>query len=304
MSDFCLQILGSGSAKPTKNRNQTAQYLSLHNKSFLIDCGEATQVQMVQYSISTSRLNHIFISHLHGDHCFGLIGLISSLGLYGRTANLYIHAHPMLEQLLRPALNYFCRDLSYSVFFEPYSHSSTEVIYEDRGLKVSVFPLKHSISSSGFLFCEKEKERHIISEKVKFFNVPVKQIPLIKQGADFVTDEGVTIPNSQLTTDPAPSLSYAYCSDTMYSEKILPFIEGVDLLFHEATFLHSQLAKAEATMHTTALQAAMIAEKAHVKQLMIGHFSARYDDLSPLLKEAQTIFPNTILAKDGLIVKL
>lgn len=304
MTDLRLQILGSGSAMPTKSRNQVAQVLSLHNKTFLIDCGEATQVQMVRFAVSTSRLNHIFISHLHGDHCFGLIGLISTLGMRGRTADLYIHSHPALEPLLSPALNFFCRDLPFKVIFQPYDHTSTEVIFEDRSMEVSVFPLKHSLPSSGFLIKEKEKERHIIPEKVKFYQVPVKEIPLIKQGADYITAEGEIIPNNHLTSDPSPSKSFAYCSDTIYDEKILPYIEGVDLLYHEATFLHEHLAKAKSTMHTTALQAATLAQKAHVHRLLIGHFSARYDDLSPLLKEAQSVFPETSIVKDGAIFDL
>ncbi len=299
MTDVRLEILGSGSAIPTKNRNQAAQILSLHNKSFMIDCGEATQHQMIRHAVSTSRMNHIFISHLHGDHCFGLLGLISTLGMRGRTADLYIHSHSALEPLLRPSLNFFCRDLSFEVKFEPYDHTSASVLYEDRGLVVSTFPLKHSLPSSGFLFKEKEKERHIISDKIKFYNIPIKQIPLIKQGADFITEEGVVIPNSQLTTSPSPSKSYAYCSDTVCLEKIIPFVENVDLLYHEATFLHEHLGRAKATMHSTALQAATLAQMAQVKHLLIGHFSARYDSLLPLLEEAKSVFPNTSIAEDG-----
>ncbi|MBR5972256.1 MAG: ribonuclease Z [Paludibacteraceae bacterium] len=304
MTDTRLQILGSGSAMPTKTRNQVSQVLSLHNKSFMIDCGEATQVQMVRCSVSVSRLNHIFISHLHGDHCFGLVGLISTLGMKSRTADLYIHSHPALEPLLRPLLNFFCRDLSFRVFFEPYSQSSSEILYEDRSLIVSSFPLKHSLPSSGFLFKEKEKERHVLPEKLKFYRVPVKEIAAIKNGADFITDEGIVVPNAHLTTPPSPSISYAYCSDTVYDEKIIPYIEGVTLLYHEATFLHEHLSKAKATMHTTALQAATIAAKANVNRLLIGHFSARYIDTSPLLKEAQSVFPNTSLVEDGAIFDL
>ncbi len=304
MSDIKLQILGSGSAMPTKTRNQVSQVLSLHNKSFMIDCGEATQVQMVRCSASVSRLSHIFISHLHGDHCFGLIGLISTLGMKSRTSDLYIHSHAALEPLLQPLLKFFCRDLPFKVFFEPYTQSSSEILFEDRGIIVSSFPLKHSLPSSGFLFKEKEKERHAIPEKLKFYNVPIKEIAAIKNGADFVTSEGVVVPNAQLTTAPSPSFSYAYCSDTIYDEKIIPYIEGVNLLYHEATFLHEHLSKAKATMHTTSLQAATIAAKAKVDKLLIGHFSARYMDLDPLLKEAQTVFPNTCLVNDGAIFNL
>lgn len=270
----------------------------------MIDCGEATQVQMVRCSVSLSRMNHIFISHLHGDHCFGLVGLISTLGMKSRTSDLYIHSHAALEPLIQPLLKFFCRDLPFKVFFEPYTQSSSEILFEDRGIIVSSFPLKHSLPSSGFLFKEKEKERHAIPEKLKFYNVPIKEIAAIKNGADFITSEGVVVPNAQLTTAPSPSFSYAYCSDTVYDEKIIPYIEGVNLLYHEATFLHEHLSKAKATMHTTALQAATIAAKAKVDKLLIGHFSARYTDLNPLLKEAQTVFPNTCLVNDGAIFNL
>lgn len=294
-----MQILGAGSAVPTKKFSHPSQVLSLREKVFMIDCGEGTQHQVRRYGVRVSRLNHIFISHLHGDHCFGLVGLLSTLDTQGRTGDVYIHSHPELEELLRPMIAFFCKGLSFKIYFEPFSPTESELIYEDRSLTVRTFPMKHSVRSSGFLFKEREKERHVKPELLKYFKVPVAQIPLIKQGADFTTEEGEVIPNWQLTTAATPSKSFAYCSDTAYTEKYLEHIAGVDCLFHEATFLQQDIAAAKKTLHCTALQAATIAKMAEVKQLIIGHYSARYDDPAELLAEAKGIFENTDFAADG-----
>lgn len=265
----------------------------------MIDCGEGTQRQMLASKVKLSRLNNIFISHLHGDHCFGLIGLISTLGMFNRTADLYIHSHPSLQSILTPLISTFCDDLSYKVCFEPFDPSKSEVIYEDRSLTVTTIPLKHKMPTAGFLFSEKERARNIKREMIDFYQIPLQTIPLIKQGADFVTEDGSIVANDRLTVAPAPPKKYAYCSDTMYWERILPFIDSVDCLYHESTFLHGDLAKAKATMHSTALQAAKIAAMANVKQLLLGHFSARYDDFQAFLMEARSVFPNTFVATDG-----
>lgn len=294
-----MQILGAGSAVPTKKFSHPSQVLSLREKVFMIDCGEGTQHQVRRFGVRVSRLNHIFISHLHGDHCFGLVGLLSTLDTQGRTGDVYIHSHPELEELLRPMIAFFCKGLSFKIYFEPFSPTESELIYEDRSLTVRTFPMKHSVRSSGFLFKEREKERHVKPELLKYFKVPVAQIPLIKQGADFTTEEGEVIPNWQLTTAATPSKSFAYCSDTAYTEKYLEHIAGVDCLFHEATFLQQDIAAAKKTLHCTALQAATIAKMAEVKQLIIGHYSARYDDPAELLAEAKSIFENTDFAADG-----
>lgn len=294
-----MQILGAGSAVPTKKFSHPSQVLSLREKVFMIDCGEGTQHQVRRFGVRVSRLNHIFISHLHGDHCFGLVGLLSTLDTQGRTGDVYIHSHPELEELLRPMIAFFCKGLSFKIYFEPFSPTESELIYEDRSLTVRTFPMKHSVRSSGFLFKEREKERHVKPELLKYFKVPVAQIPLIKQGADFTTEEGEVIPNWQLTTAATPSKSFAYCSDTAYTEKYLEHIAGVDCLFHEATFLQQDIAAAKKTLHCTALQAATIAKMAEVKQLIIGHYSARYDDPAELLAEAKGIFENTDFAADG-----
>lgn len=270
----------------------------------MIDCGEGTQLQFRRSHLRFGRLNRIFISHLHGDHCFGLIGLISTLGLLGRTGDLYIHSTPGLEEILRPEIDFFCKDSPFSVKIESFNHKISEVIYEDRSVIVKTIPLHHRIPCAGFLFQEKQKEAHLIPDMIKFYNIPVKELSKIKQGADFITEEGKVIPHSLLTKPSDPPRSYAYCSDTAYYEKVIPIIEGVDLLYHEATFAEEDAMRAPSTGHSTAKQAAQIAKLSNVKKLMLGHFSARYTDNRILLNEAREIFPNTILANEGLREKL
>ncbi|MBO8460044.1 MAG: ribonuclease Z [Bacteroidetes bacterium] len=299
-----VTILGCGSALPTRINYPSSQLLELRDKQFLIDCGEGCQIRMRQYAVKTNRLNHIFISHLHGDHCFGLIGLLSSFGMLDRTADMHIHAHPDLEKILRAQLDYFCEGMSYKVFFEPINPSRHELVYEDRSVEVYSIPLKHRVPCCGYLFAEKERERHIIREMIDAYQVPVREIARIKQGADFVTEDGRVISNERLTTPASPAIRYVYCSDTAYSEKIIPWIEGVDCLYHEATFDSSLLPRAKETMHSTALQAAEIARMARVRQLIIGHFSARYTNQQLLLDEARSVFEATTLAKDGGVYKI
>lgn len=299
-----VTILGCGSALPTRINYPSSQLLELRDKQFLIDCGEGCQIRMRQYAVKTNRLNHIFISHLHGDHCFGLIGLLSSFGMLDRIADMHIHAHPDLEKILRAQLDYFCEGMPYKVFFEPINPSRHELVYEDRSVEVYSIPLKHRVPCCGYLFAEKERERHIIREMIDAYQVPVREIARIKQGADFVTEDGRVISNERLTTPASPAIRYAYCSDTAYSEKIIPWIEGVDCLYHEATFDSSLLPRAKETMHSTALQAAEIARMARVRQLIIGHFSARYTNQQLLLDEARSVFEATTLAKDGGVYKI
>lgn len=299
-----VTILGCGSALPTREHFPTAQILELRDKQFMIDCGEGAQIRMRQYGVKTPRLNHIFISHLHGDHCFGLIGLLSSMAMLERTANMYIHAQPDLEKILKPQLDYFCSELPYRICFEPIDPRHHTLIYEDRGVEVYSIPLKHRVPCCGFLFQEKERERHIIREMIDAYEIPISQINSIKKGADYIMPDGRIIENNRLTTPPTPSIRYAYCSDTAYSEKIIPWIKGVDCLFHEATYEETMMPRAKETMHSTARQAATIANKAGVGQLIIGHFSARHSDKTTLLKEAKEVFPNTILAKDGACINI
>jgi ribonuclease Z len=300
MESMNVTILGCNSALPVIERFQTAQIVHFREKMFMIDCGEGTQIRMKQFKVKPTRLNHIFISHLHGDHVFGLIGLISSLGMLGRTADLVIHSHPDLETILQPQIDYYCAEMSYKVIFESIDPRKHTLIFEDRSLRVFSIPLKHRVPTCGFLFEEKEKKRHILREMIDFYHIPLKEIPFIQQGVDFITEDGTVIPNERLTRPATPPKRYAYCSDTAYSKRIIPWIEGVDLLYHEATFLHTDIVRAKATGHSSSRHAAEIARDAHVKQLIIGHYSARYTQIEDLLTEAQSIFPNTRLAFDGL----
>ena len=300
MEKFELHILGCGSALPTTRHFATSQVVNLRDKLFMIDCGEGAQMQLRKSRLKFSRLNHIFISHLHGDHCFGLMGLISTFGLLGRTSELHIHSPKGLEELLTPMLNFFCHTLAYKVIFHEFDTRQTSVVYEDRSMTVTTIPLQHRIPCCGFLFAEKARPTHIIRDMVDFYKVPVYELNRIKNGSDYVTPEGEVIANTRLTRPSDPPRKYAYCSDTIFRPEIVEQLSGVDLLFHEATFAESELARAKETYHTTAAQAARIALEAGVRQLVIGHFSARYEDESILLKEASAVFPNTILAKENL----
>ena len=304
MEKFELHILGCGSALPTTRHFPTSQIVNVRDKLFMIDCGEGAQLQFRKSHLKFSRLNHIFISHLHGDHCFGLLGLISTLNLLGRTAELHIHSPKGLETLLTPMLDFFNRQMTYKVLFHEFDTKEPMQIYEDRSLTVTTIPLRHRMPCCGFLFAEKRRPNHIIREMVDFYQVPVYELNRIKNGADYVTPEGKTVSNSLLTRPSAPSRSYAYCSDTICLPSIVEQIKGVDLLFHEATFANEDAPRAKETFHTTAAQAAEIARRAEVKKLLIGHFSARYEDENVLLQEASAIFPDTQLAKETLCVSV
>ena len=270
----------------------------------MIDCGEGTQVQLRKSRLKFSRLNHIFISHLHGDHCFGLIGLISTFGMLERTADLHIYAHEDLQKQLAPQIDFFCKDMTYKVVFHNINPEEKSVIYEDRSLTVETIPLKHRLPTCGFLFREKPVPNHIIREMTDFYKVPVYMMNRIKNGEDFVCEDGTVVPNSRLTTPSDPPRSYAYCSDTAFLPRIAEQIKGTDLLFHEATFTENEKTRAKSTQHSTARQAAEIASKAGVKKLIIGHFSARYDDDTVFLEEAKSVFNNTILANENLCIKI
>ena len=304
MEKFEVNILGCGSALPTTRHFSSSQVVNIREKLFMIDCGEGAQLQLRRSKLKFTRLNHIFISHLHGDHCFGLMGLISTFGLLGRTATLHIYAHEELERLLQPQLDFFCKGMTYEVKFHHIDPTKAEMIYEDRSVSVTTIPLRHRIPSCGFLFQEKKTPNHIIRDMIDFYQIPVFELNRIKNGADYVCPDGTIVPNGRLTTPSASPRSYAYCSDTVYQRNILPQIKGVDLLFHEATFMHEDAARAKETFHTTTLQAAEIARDAEVKQLVIGHFSARYENEELLLEETQSLFPNTLLAKENLRITL
>ena len=293
-----VTIFVCGSSLPTRSNFPSCQVLGLRNKQFMIDCGEGAQIRMRQMNFRTARLGHIFISHLHGDHCFGLMGLISSWGMLGRTAELHIHAHRDLELLLGAQLRYFCDKMPYSVIFHAIDPARHELVYEDRTVCVYSLPLKHRVPCCGFLFEEKMQDRHILREMIDAYQIPIAYIPRIKKGEDYVLPDGTRIPNGRLTTPPTPPIRYAYCSDTAYNEDLVPLIQGVDCLYHEATFEEEFLKRAQETQHSTASQAATIARKAGVKKLIIGHFSARHSNQENLLKEARAIFPDTVLGTD------
>ncbi|RHJ88972.1 ribonuclease Z [Parabacteroides bouchesdurhonensis] len=304
MAEFDVNILGCGSALPTTRHLATSQIINLRDKLYMIDCGEGTQVQMRRMRIKFSRLNHIFISHLHGDHCFGLPGLLSTLGMLGRNGELVIHGPKEIEDYMRPILAIFCKGLPYEVRFNPVDAYSHALVMEDRSLCVYSIPLKHRIPCCGYLFVEKQKEAHIIREMTDFYQVPIRMLQEIKRGADFITPEGEVVPNARLTRPAIPPKRYAYCSDTAFNPNIIPYIEGVDLLYHEATFAECDAPRAKETFHSTARQAAEIAKQAHVKKLVIGHYSARYEELSILKKEADEIYPGTILGSEGMVISL
>ncbi|MBR5531705.1 MAG: ribonuclease Z [Bacteroidales bacterium] len=302
MKEFELTILGCSSAKPTRKHHPSSQVLSYRGKLFMIDCGEGTQQQFYRYGLNHNRLGHIFISHLHGDHCFGLIGFISTLELHYRTGEIVIHAPSDLECLLRPQIEYYCGGETLKIRIEPLPPKGGE-IYNDGTLKVTSFPLKHRVPTFGFRFEEINKLPHIIKERVERYNIPLRLLPSIKDGADYITPEGEVIPNGELVSPPTPSVSYAYCSDTKYTPSIIPYIKGATLLYHEATYLHELEKTAKKRYHSTALQAAQIAKEAEVGELLIGHFSSRYKEETVLLNEAKQEFVNSRLANEGLKIK-
>lgn len=304
MEKFELNILGCGSALPTMRHSATSQVINIREKLFMIDCGEGTQVQLRKSKLKFSRLNHIFISHLHGDHCFGIIGLISTFGMIERTADLHIYAHKDLQSLLQPQIDYYCKGIPYKVIFHEIDPEKRNIIYDDRSVSVETIPLRHRMPTCGFLFKEKQTPNHIIRDMIDFYKVPIFMINRIKNGEDFICEDGTVIPNNRLTIPSDPARSYAYCSDTSFFPQIVEQINGVDLLYHEATFLNSESARAKQTQHSTAKQAAEIAKMAKVGKLLIGHFSARYDDDKPFLDEAKTIFDNTILAHETMKIIL
>lgn len=296
---FELTILGSSSATPTSERYPTAQVLNASGRFFLIDCGEGTQIQIRRHKIGFGKITHIFISHLHGDHFYGLIGLISTLNLLGMKKDIHIYSPSQLKDIIQPQLDFLKADLQFNVVFHPLNFKKPQLIFEDKKVEVVSFPLKHSINCCGFLFREKEKEANIKKECIKEYNIPIAQIKQIKQGADFVTSDGETIPNSELTTPPPLPQSYAFCSDTAFHPQITEVIQGVNLLYHEATFTEELRDWADRTYHSTALDAAKIAKMANAGKLIIGHFSSRYKSTEPFLTEARAVFPNTEDVVDG-----
>jgi len=296
---FDVLILGSSSATPIYGRHPTAQLINVNEQLYLVDCGEGTQVQLIKYGVKSNRIKHIFISHLHGDHYLGLIGLVSSMHLVGRKDELHVYGPPGLKEIIDLHFLHSQTELRYPLHIHTTQDETNDVVFENENLQVSTFPLNHRIACTGFRFDEKKRLPAIDREKVASIGIPTVLLPSIKRGQDYTAPDGTVHRWQTLTIAPPPSRSYAYCSDTVRTSGYLPYIQQVDLLYHEATFLHEMLDRAMATYHTTALQAAEIAVEVGAKKLLIGHYSARYKDLKPLLDESKTVFDATQLALEG-----
>ena len=299
---FKLTVLGCNSAIPTVERHPTAQLLNANERFFLIDCGEGTQVQLRKYQLSYQRINHVFISHLHGDHYFGLIGLISSMHLLGRNKDLHIYAHQELKVIIDLQLAASNTELNFPLFFHPIPDDNEQLLFEDEGISIRNILLNHSIKCSGFIFQEKKRERKILKAKIEEYNIPFEKYNAIKDGVDWMDENGKIIVNTEITIENSPAHSYAFCSDTIYNEALIEKIKGVDLLYHEATFKKEFADRAKKTGHSTTFDAATIAKKSEVKNLLIGHFSQRYRNLDELLIETKQVFKNTYLAESGLVL--
>lgn len=303
MAQFEIGILGCGSATPSARHNPSCQVINFRGRLMMIDCGEGAQVEMRKMKLSFARLTHIFISHMHGDHVFGLPGLLSTMALHDKGGSVDIWLPADGVEVMKSITDYFCRESTFEIRLHGVEGSGGE-IYRDHALSVTAFPLYHRVACYGYVFRELPKPRHINGEMVKFYNVPVSKMASLRDGADFVTPDGTVIPNSRLTTPPDPAVSYAYCSDTVFSAKVAEAVKGVDLLYHEATYDDAFAAKARERGHSTAREAAIIARMAGVKKLMIGHYSKRYSDADLLVSQAREEFDAVIPADEGLRVEL
>ena len=306
-SRFQVTILGSSSALPTSQRNTTAQLINHAERFFLVDCGEGTQIQMRRFQKKFFRIDHIFISHLHGDHFFGLPGLINTFNLLGRGKDLHIYAPPLLQEFLDAIRNYIFHGLSYKIIFHPIEHAEgSQLIYENKLLEVYAFPLIHKIPTYGFLFQEKLLPRKIKKELVEKYQIPIVDILKIKEKqAGFRLEDGSFLSNEELTLPPEPPRSYAFCSDTAFNPKLTEYIREVDLLYHEATFLSDMKDRAKETTHSTAEDAAKIATMVKAHRLMVGHYSSRYRELEPFRDEIMSHFSGEVLlAEDGKTIEI
>ncbi len=303
MSDFKVNILGCGSATPSLRHMPSCQVIDYRDKLMMIDCGEGAQLAMRRMKLKYSRLNHIFISHLHGDHCLGLPGLLSTMALHDIEGTITIHTFAEGAEIIQQIVDFFCRERPYELKFNIIKPENA-IIYEDKSLIVETFPLYHRVPCVGFIFREKPKLRHLNREMVDFYNVPIAMRQAIKAGNDFVSPDGKIIPNHRLTTPAQPSFSYAYCSDTIYNPLVAEAVKGCDVIYHEATYDDSKMEKAAQRGHSTAGQAAQIAVDAEAKKLIIGHYSKSYLDESIHLDDACRIFPNTIAANEGMTIDI
>jgi ribonuclease Z len=301
---FEVTILGSSSATPVYNRNPTAQLLNCNEKFYLIDCAEGTQQQLIKFGLKASKIDYIFISHLHGDHYFGLIGLLSSMHLNGRIKPLHIYGPQPIKEILELQFKHSDTHLKYELIYFDIDATQPEVIFENNDVSVETIVLNHRIPCTGFKFTEKKRLRKLLVEKLEKDNIALELYPLLKRGVDLTLPSGEVIKNIDYTTDSARPKSYAYCSDTLYDESYFPSIKDCDTLYHEATFLHEMIERAQETHHTTALQAAEVAKVVGAKKLLIGHFSSRYKTLGPLLDEAKSAFETTELALEGITYQI
>lgn len=304
MQPFNIHILGCGSALPTLKHYASAQVVEVRDKFFMVDCGEGTQIQLRKTHIHFSKLQAIFISHLHGDHCFGLMGIITTFGMLGRTAPLQVYGPVAMGPVLDIMMQQFGQGLGYDVRFHPVDTTKHQIVMDDRSLTVESIPLEHRIPCCGYLFREKPTLPHIRRDMIDYYEIPTSQINNIKNGLPWNSPEGKIIPASELTEPAEPTRSYAYCSDTRYIPSLHTLVDGVDVLYHESTYASDYEDRARLYHHSTARQAATVARDAHVGRLLLGHYSARYDDESLLLKEAQEIFPESYLTNEGMVVKV
>ena len=299
---LALTILGNNSAVPAFDRNPTAQVLQTLDEAYLIDCGEGTQMQMTKYKIRRSKITRVLISHLHGDHYFGLIGLLNSMSLLSRTQDLHIHAPAGLEEIIQLQLKAADSRLSFPLHF--HTIKSAGVIAEDKKVTIHCFPVKHRIECWGFLFRQKKNPRKVDAERARIYEIPASFYEQLQQGKDYVNKKGTIVPNDEVTTAAPRSKSYAYCADTIYDKSLAEQVKGVDLLYHETTYLKDLHERAAARFHSTTVQAADIAKRADVSKLLIGHFSSKYEMLDEFLVEASEVFENTELALEGVCYKI
>lgn len=301
MEPFKIHILGCGSALPTLKHNASSQLIEMRGKCFMVDCGEGAQMQFRRSHIHFSKLNAIFISHMHGDHCFGLMGLLSTLGMLGRTSKLRIYAPKDYELLFKQQVEFFMQTMEYEMEMIPIDTEKQQVIYEDHSLTVETVPLQHRVPCCGFIFREKPTLPHIRRDMIDYYGIPVSQINNIKNGADWTNEDGDVIPNARLVQPADSPRSYAYCSDTRFMPALKEQVKGVTVLYHESTYTSEQEDRAKIYYHSTARQAATIAAGAGVGTLLLGHYSARYNDEKVLLEEAKAVFDHSILSQEGMV---
>jgi ribonuclease Z len=296
---FAVTILGNNSAIPTTDRHPTAQVVTSNEQLLLIDCGEGTQVQMARYKIRRNRIKHIFISHLHGDHYFGLIGLLNSLSLLGRTDPLTVYATPELEAILQLQLDCAGTQLKFDLHFVPLRAEQAGIILDEKDLEVRFFPVRHRIPCFGFVVAQRRKKRKIIPEQAQAYEIPAAYYSQLQDGADYQRKDGMLVKNHWVTLPPPAGKKYVYCADTIYDEELITQMQHADLVYHETTYLHALAERAAERYHSTSVQAATLAAKAGAKRLLIGHFSSKYTELQPFLDECRPVFPNTELSEEG-----